>query len=390
MARLRILACSLFIIILFSGCQFFNNAMEYKDTTKAFMEALIRERYDSCVNMMAMEHPLMVNANAEQIKHNLPVWRKIIVENWGDQLDYTFIVAEKKFSTDKSSELPPHTTMLQMQFSNGKEFGVIKALFDDNSKKILSINTLDFKAPVPSMVLFWVLLPLVLCVPVFIFYVIVQIGRSNLKQKWLKYLAVLFLNLPTIAYTPVAGFAVKPFMFKILLGFSFSYQGYLDTGLEIGLPLGALYWYWRLKRRKNDAVPIEGMSPTAEQKKYHVLLDGEEIGTTMLEHADAPMGVVFGVLHLHSITTPYSFFQNYCREHGVQVSMDDAEAQLISTYDIPGMQVVAPDGTVVKGMSTYVSGMDEAFEINILGIAYPFYEEQFPQHVAAYKNQFDV
>ena len=387
MSRLRLSACALFIVILFSGCRFFNNAMEYKDTTKAFMESLVLEQYDSCISMMAMEHPLMVNANAEEIKRNLPTWRKIIVENWGDKLDYTLMVAEKKFSTDKNKELPPHTTMLQMQFSNGKEFGVIKALFDDNSKKILSINTLDFKAQVPSMILFWVLTPLVLCVPVFMVIVIRQIKRSNLKRKWLKYLAVLILNIPTIAYTPIAGFAVKPFMFKILLGFSFSYQGYLDTGLEIGLPLGALYWYWKLKRSKNDAIPTDD-NPTAEAaKNYRVLLDGEEIGTTALEHVDAPMGVVFGILRLHSITTPYLFFKSYCRAHGVQLGADDAEDKFISTFDIPGMQVLASDGTAVKGTSTYVSGTEDAFEIYISGIAYPFYEEQFPQHVAAYKNQ---
>ena len=52
--------------------------------------------------------------------------------------------------------------------------------------------------------------------------------------------------------------------------------------------------------------------------------------------------------------------------------MDDAEAQLISTYDIPGMQVVAPDGTAVKGTSTYVSGMDEAFEVYIRRYCVPF------------------
>ena len=129
------------------------------------------------------------------------------------------------------------------------------------------------------------------------------------------------------------------------------------------------------------------MSTNEAARAYRVLLDGEEIGTTALERADAPMGVVFGILRLHNITEPYLFFKSYCSEHGVQVGADDAEDKFISTYNIPGMQVLAPDGTAVKGISTYVSGTEDAFEIYISGIAYPFYEEQFPQHVAAYKNQ---
>ena len=132
------------------------------------------------------------------------------------------------------------------------------------------------------------------------------------------------------------------------------------------------------------------MSTNEAAKPYRVLLDGEEIGTTALEHADASMGVVFGILRLHSITTPYLFFKSYCSEHGVQLGADDVEDEFISTYDIPGMQVLAPDGTVIKGTATYVEGADDAFEIYISGIAYPFYEEQFPQYVAAYKNQFNA
>ncbi len=33
-----------------------------------------------------------------------------------------------------------------------------------------------------------------------------------------------------------------------------------------------------------------------KEKRYDILLDNKKIGTTELEKADAPMGVVFGII----------------------------------------------------------------------------------------------
>ena len=46
-------------------------------------------------------------------------------------------------------------------------------------------------------------------------------------------------------------------------------------------------------------------------------------------------------------------------------------------------------GTIIKGIGNQISGMDsEGFDITILGISYPFYEEEFPHHVKAYNEMF--
>jgi hypothetical protein len=41
---------------------------------------------------------------------------------------------------------------------------------------------------------------------------------------------------------------------------------------------------------------------------YRVFLNNEEIGTTSLESADPPMGVVSGKIAFHSSASPYRLF----------------------------------------------------------------------------------
>lgn len=47
-----------------------------------------------------------------------------------------------------------------------------------------------------------------------------------------------------------------------MLGVSFSYMGYLSSAWTFGLPLGGLYWFWKLRQPKDKEVEPE---ITAEQ-----------------------------------------------------------------------------------------------------------------------------
>lgn len=49
-------------------------------------------------------------------------------------------------------------------------------------------------------------------------------------------------------------------------------------------------------------------------KKYQIELEGKLIGTTMLEKADAPIGVIFGLMQLDNIGSPYDFFKKILQE----------------------------------------------------------------------------
>ncbi|CAN5910931.1 hypothetical protein BH11BAC7_BH11BAC7_00650 [soil metagenome] len=125
-------------------------------------------------------------------------------------------------------------------------------------------------------------------------------------------------------------------------------------------------------------------------KSYTIFLDNELIGTTLFESADAPLGVVFGSITFSDEVIGYDFIKEYCEEKGVELANDDAEDKIISTRTIPGLTVMNNKGVEIKGEGNQVAGMDgDQYEIYLEGIPYPFYEEEFPQHVKKYQTGFE-
>ena len=124
------------------------------------------------------------------------------------------------------------------------------------------------------------------------------------------------------------------------------------------------------------------------KKIYDIFLDENKIGTTELEKADAPMGVAFGQIKFVDIISGYEFFKQYCLKNKINFT-DYPEDKLIMTWNIPNLKVIDKGGVEIIGIGADVSGMDsDTFDITILGISYPFYEEEFPHHVKAYNEMF--
>jgi hypothetical protein len=122
---------------------------------------------------------------------------------------------------------------------------------------------------------------------------------------------------------------------------------------------------------------------------YSIYLDSKKIGTTRLEKADAPMGVVFGKIIFNKKELNYSLIKAYCKTNNIELTDDYSEDKLISTRTIDSLVVKNEQGIEIKGSGNQISGMDsEGYEISIEGIPYPFYEEEFPQHVKAYNKMF--
>jgi len=257
MRILRQIAFSILTVFMLTSCEFISNSFTYNDKTKEFVDNLLKENYDKCIDLLALDHEMANNTNIDTIKMGLANFRQVIIKNWGTDLNYTFVNAEKTLSTNTEENAPPNTTQVQVQFSNKKNFGVFKVLFDDKSKKILNINTLDIDEPIPSMTLYWLFGIIAICIPIFNIYVIIQIKRSDLKKKWLKYIAVIFLNVPALTYAAVNGFSFDILNFQFLLGISFSYMGYLNSAWTFGFPLGGLYWFWKLRRKSEMIVETE-------------------------------------------------------------------------------------------------------------------------------------
>ena len=122
-------------------------------------------------------------------------------------------------------------------------------------------------------------------------------------------------------------------------------------------------------------------------KAYQILLDKTLIGTTLLEKADPPMGVVFGIINFAFKESPYDYLLSYCVRNNIE-SANYPEDKIISTRIIPDLVVLDETGKEIKSDGCYIEGMDkEGFEIIIPGIPYPFYEEKFPHHVRDYQNR---
>lgn len=239
-------------LALFTSCDFIKNSLTYKDKTENFVEALMDKDYDECVSMMATDHETAKKTNRDSLKSGLDQFRAVIGSNFGDgNFEYSLMKAEKKRSTVASDNTPPNTTLAHIEFSNGKNLGVFQVLFDDTSNKILNIHTLEIKAEKPNMLLFWLFGILPLTVLLFNIYVIRKIKKSNLKRKWIKYLAVIVLNVPAISYAAVDGLSYKLLNFQILFGVGFSLMGYLGSVWTFGIPLGGIYWLWKLNQQKS-------------------------------------------------------------------------------------------------------------------------------------------
>jgi len=236
-------------ISIFTSCDFINNAFTYKDTTEGFIEALIEEDYNKGLSYMATEHDGYKNTNLDTLKLSLINFRQLIVKNFGTELNYKFMSANKTFSTVEGESTAPNTTKAQIEFSNDREFGVLEIIFDDNSNKIFNIQTLDIKEPIPNMTIFWLFGILAICIPIFNIWIIRKIRKSDLKKKWLKYIAVIFFNVPAVTYSVINGLSISLLSFQILFGISFSYMGYLGSAWTFGIPLGGLYWFWKLNKK---------------------------------------------------------------------------------------------------------------------------------------------
>lgn len=115
------------------------------------------------------------------------------------------------------------------------------------------------------------------------------------------------------------------------------------------------------------------------------MLNGQKIGTTLLEKGDPPMGVAFGKIDFIEINYPYTYLKNYCAFHDITINMDDIDVGLIDTQIIPELRIVRQDGFEIKGVGNSICGMrGEGYEVSVLGIPHPFYKEEFPHLVKEY------
>ena len=251
---MKILLRSLLVVLIaccLNGCNLISSLSNYRSTTESFTNSLINRDFDKCISLMPMEQAHGIDM--QQFKVGLDTFRSVIVKNFGTKLEYSFMSAEKKFSSDKDENLPPNTTLVDIEIHGEKYVGILQVLFDDKTKKIDNIKTLDVKQLIPNMSKFWLFGIFAAIVLAFNIYTIVMVKRSGLKRKWLAYVGIILLNVPTIQYHAIDGLFFKLLNFQFLLGVSFQKMGYFGSIWAVAIPLGAIVAQWRISRLNRQA-----------------------------------------------------------------------------------------------------------------------------------------
>lgn len=249
MTRIKQILFIILTISLLSSCDFINNTLKYKSSSKEFVKALLKEDYNTSVGFMIVGTEI---GSADTLKKQLSNARDLIVKNFGAELEYTLMGSEKKISTIKEENTPPNTTVVIAQISNKKEYGVLRFLFDDTSKKILQLNVLNIKEPVPHMAFFWIFGMFAIAVPIFNIYMVRRIKRSKLTRKWFKYITVIFVNVPSFTCHSNGAITFALLSFQLIFGISFSYMGYINTFWSFGIPIGGLYVLSLLMKKDDE------------------------------------------------------------------------------------------------------------------------------------------
>lgn len=121
---------------------------------------------------------------------------------------------------------------------------------------------------------------------------------------------------------------------------------------------------------------------------YSIYLDGSYLGETEFENADPPMGVVMGRIKVENSKSFFSYIKDYCEQQKVPFEIDP-EHDWIATQNIKGIKVFNKDKVEIKGLGSTIYGMsEEGYEIDVFGIPYPFYGEEFKHHRETYDNKW--
>jgi len=233
------------IILSVSGCQFIMSTQEIPRVTDNFVQAIIEEDYHKAIGSFALDSEYGGRMNYDTIMNHLPNLRLQLTENFGRDLSLKLMSAQKNFSTIATENTLAGATDAMVQFENETHFGLLKVLFHDESKGILNFEILNTKREIPSLTQFWLFGIICLLVLTFNIYVIYKIVKSDLSKKWFKVLSVVFLNFPAIYFYQVGGLVLK-FNLQMMFGIGFMNMGYLNSYLAAGIPLGGIYWFYKL------------------------------------------------------------------------------------------------------------------------------------------------
>lgn len=128
------------------------------------------------------------------------------------------------------------------------------------------------------------------------------------------------------------------------------------------------------------------------KRTYLIELNGLKIGTTKLESADVPMGVLHGKINFENVVSPYNLFKNHCEKYGVTINQIDEKHKFIDTQIIPELKIYLENGEELEGLGGAICGMerDDDIEIQFSGVDYKIMKTEFVHHYFEYfKDECD-
>src|SRR4051812_23949594 len=111
MRKLQLYLLTLLTIGILSSCNFISNYFKYRDTTKELVNDILKQDYRNAEKLIALEHPSFKGVNPDTFELKLKAFRDLLVRNFGEHLDYSMMLAEKKWSSDEKESTEPNVTV---------------------------------------------------------------------------------------------------------------------------------------------------------------------------------------------------------------------------------------------------------------------------------------
>lgn len=242
----------MFVLVsaILSGCGMKQSLGEVQNTSVAFVEHMVKGDYEQLFTQINWDQEGLVK---DSVIDYFDVLRYRVQSDFGRDLQYKALGYKQNqliwtSNPDARQEFggKPGVKYSYVQISDPFRFSVFQLGLDANNK-VLSINMANDIYPIPDSTRFWSIgILLLVIVLAFNIFVLVRVYKSDVTRKWLKYLIVVLVNIPAIGSKLMGGWFFKMFSFQ-LMGIGFAAHSYLDAYWVIGLPLGAIIVFWKLR-----------------------------------------------------------------------------------------------------------------------------------------------
>lgn len=240
----------LLFIISFSSCNFFESYFSAKKKSLEFVDALLADDFAKCVELMPWE--LYPRMSKDTMQMQFREFKKEMDATFGRNLKPTFL----KAVTDKNytGATPIIHELGVVQLANDTCYGNFEIRFDNQTGKVDNIEQL-FKKTVPDKFNFYFFVFLSFIVLSINVFAIWKVAKSNLIGKWKWILAILLLNFPALVYSISKGLFIG-WKSILLCGVDYTVFDLDDLGVKIGLPIGAIWVFYKLYYKKSSYLQV--------------------------------------------------------------------------------------------------------------------------------------